>query len=176
MSICIHSWSYMPRRKIHNKHTSVPNIKPQSPNMCGIIRPSQGLIHLQPCNTHGFTGKYGAPHDYDQQSNACMKKRSQDHNRQYWDRHQLQIGCQTRLHHGLSPISVHDDGLFQNTRGWVECPGTKQVSICMQRQLIKINWTTSEPPIWYLQIWHYLWPIMHALCRQQWNCIWIQEW
>ena len=101
---------------------------------------------------------------------------SQYHYCKYWDSHWLQTGCQKRKHNGPSPIYVPGYGILRNTREQVDCPGTERITIFKQRQLTKINQTTSDLPNRHLQIWHAIWYFMHNLCRRRLIPIWIQDW
>ena len=65
--------------------------------------------------------------------------------------------------------------IFFGTLEYMDCPGTKQIPICTQIQLAKINRTPSEPPTWRIYIRYALLSIMHALYRRRRICIWIQD-
>ena len=57
----------------------------------------------------------------------------------------------------------------------MECPGTNKILIFTQRQITKINRTTSDTPTWNLHIWYAFWYILHHLCRRRQMFLWFQD-
>ena len=140
MPIWIHTWSWLPRWKIHDQDTSTSNTQPQPSNMGDICIPIQGLRHLQSCTTHPHNRKiWRTPKTLLSNQTLLQQKYSQAHHQQGGDIHGIQSGCQTRRQHVPGTIFVLRYGFGQNTRRWVDSHGTKQSPICTQGQLTRIN-------------------------------------
>ena len=136
--------------------------------MGGICITIQGLWHLQSRTSHQHARKIWRPPKTTLSDQTHVRQKYiQTHHQKGGDIHRIKSGRQTRRQHEPGTISILNDWLRQNSRRWVDGPRTKQIPICVQRQLTKINRTIGKPPTRHLLVWNTFGSILHDLYRRR---------